>query len=74
MKVDEKAAKQKWCPFTRVAVHTGNAGAAVNRYPTESDILDETRCIGSECMAWAWLDSKDAGLHRRGFCGLVEKE
>jgi len=27
-------------------------------------------CVGSRCMGWRWLDEKNQGEERRGYCGL----
>jgi hypothetical protein len=57
MIVTEKEAETKWCPHARDADlgtnREGNTGSA---------------CIGSQCMAWRWLQgTKHNG---RGYCGL----
>lgn len=56
MLVTEEEAKTKWCPEVRTGL---TAGMAVNRHiadaPGAKDgVYDETRCIGSACMAWRW--------------------
>lgn len=64
MMLPEAEAKTKWCPFARVALHAGNGGATANRHPSDGStstisppaIEEETRCIGSACMAWRWRD------------------
>lgn len=50
----EDEAKTKWCPFVRTGL---TAGMAVNRHVADAPgvwegVYDETRCIGSGCMAW----------------------
>lgn len=69
----EQEAKTKWCPFARTAL---NEWASINRAGTVAieanrgtDVIEETRCIASGCMAWRWtdLDSDD------GFCGLARR-
>ncbi len=50
----EDEAKTKWCPFVRTGL---TAGMAVNRHVADAPkardgVYDETRCIGSQCMAW----------------------
>jgi len=58
----EHDARTKWCPFARVALHAGDGGASANRHPSDGStspsfrpvIEEETRCIGSRCMAWRW--------------------
>lgn len=82
----EEEAKKKWCPFTRIAVVCGNAGAAVNRYPLASTIEPECFCIASDCMAWNRIYSGNVdnptkepnkGFAKRlisGYCGLTHRE
>lgn len=64
----EDQAREKWCPFSRTGLRTGQGGVAVNRHVTDGDsepeIYDETRCIASDCMAWR---SRGVG----GYCGLA---
>lgn len=43
----EDEAKAKWCPFGRMSVTDEPAS---NRWGNGSD--QETKCIGSACMAW----------------------
>lgn len=48
MLLTEREAKTKWCAQARVAVNgTGSLNRADGCY---------TGCLGSECMAWRWLD------------------
>ena len=77
MIVSKQDAASKWCPFGRLmrtdqGVELGDAvAAAVNREPNGRPL---TRCIGSECMAWVWLDP---AIHQgskgeaQGCCGLA---
>lgn len=88
----EEEAKKKWCPHARV--DSGFAGSGVvNRYPKrdgrcrdvsmQEAMLNETvNCIGSQCMAWRWLEKFVAvpGGHfipeenpTTGYCGLAGK-
>lgn len=61
MSTVEKA-KQRWCPFTRTGINGDRGSVAVNRTVSSPeqrtnapyDIYDETRCIGTACMAWRW--------------------
>lgn len=61
--MNEAEAKTKWCPFARTGVYAGTGGIAVNRHCTDGDkeplIRDETRCIGSGCMAWRGKEEKE---------------
>lgn len=59
----EKDAGTKWCPFARAGVYAGNGAVAVNRHVSDDlgadrdrASYDQTRCIGSACMAWRWVD------------------
>ena len=61
----EGEAKTKWCPFVRVALIDEQLGAVFEGYnrmsykqsehmPDGGAYSPETKCIGSECMAWRW--------------------
>ncbi len=80
----EDQAKGKWCPFTRVGVHSGTGAVSVNRYPLAATIHEETRCLARGCMAWRWagwqttfetvapLPPEDIRIGERlGYCGLA---
>lgn len=67
----EDEAKTKWCPFGRLSV---TDEPAANRWGNGSD--QETKCIGSGCMAWRWGDKINVGhggakTIERGYCGLA---
>lgn len=72
MLTTEEEAKTKWCPEVRTGL---TAGMAVNHH-INGDVDEETRCIGSSCMMWRWLQVLAGdGMNvvddpkRRGFCG-----
>jgi len=68
----EKEACLRWCPFaaSRVVV-TPAAGmdrgvvTVMHRDPAAIEV--DTRCLGSNCMAWRWVKPGD------GYCGLAGK-
>jgi len=72
--VTEGEAKTKWCPHARV--HYGSIDG-VNRGTPAID--SGSRCIGSACMAWQWIDQMTAtddeyefkSVRTGGFCGLT---
>lgn len=72
----EDQAKQKWCPFSRMA--HWNAPTGGNR-PTDPDgFIPHVNCIASDCMAWRWsltnAEVKDGRLTpKEGYCGLAGK-
>lgn len=79
MILTEVEAKRRWCPHTRVAL---SQGMAANRtgakesglHPNCSgyaNVYAETRCLGSDCMMWDWLDLDRLASDRRGRCGLI---
>jgi hypothetical protein len=57
----------KWCPFSRVVVSRRDGAAAGNRGFGPGREAEDTRCLGSRCMAWR-VAPYDNG---HGFCGLV---
>lgn len=62
----EDDAKTKWCPFTRVQIWEPimeGDNPPVNREDSN------TRCIGSQCMAWRWFSEDYKGTG--GYCGLA---
>ena len=76
--MNESEAKTNWCPFARVysmaIAPSGvdeSCNGSWNRHP--HDGKKETRCIGSECMAWreshGLVNESDSG----GYCGLAGK-
>lgn len=78
----ENEAKNKWCPFARVGVYHGGACTAVNRHP-EPSVREDTKCIGSGCMAWRWKNGVTPeqaakwekplkAEELKGYCGLAE--
>ncbi len=51
----EDEAKTKWCPFVRYKFAILSDASAFNRGGHERD-AENTRCIGSACMAWRWVE------------------
>lgn len=71
MIVTEEEAKTKWCPESRTGMYAGSGGVAVNRHCAD-EVRDETRCIGSACMAWRFIyPSAPTALATplKGYCG-----
>ena len=70
----EDRAATKWCPFSRVALVQG---MAANRTATMgtggyADVQEETRCLGSGCMAWRWDQVVPSSPSlSEGHCGLA---
>src|ERR1700733_5242 len=71
----EDEAKRKWCPLTRVTtsleIESEGTGVAValgsyNRLASDLDyqLVPNTMCIGSQCMAWCWKREAPGG-----YCG-----
>lgn len=81
----EDQARVKWCPMARVAPEGDqnvwnrsriDVGAQENVHQRPDRVVAMSRCIGSDCMAWRWLDpASDPAVvpesARRGFCGLA---
>lgn len=68
----EDEARQKWCPFVRVAYPESIGGCnVINRlYNTPSP--GPCRCIASGCMAWRWEEGAPVLSYTgHGFCGLA---
>ena len=76
MLLTEEQAKQKWCPWARIARDGSGIG---NRYSFDNDLATDSafaRCIASDCMAWRWTDCSSkavAGRKVEGYCGLAGK-
>lgn len=81
--MDEQEALQRWCPFSRVALIEGMSANRTSSLGKGgyADIAEETRCLGSGCMAWRWTDIHNAQGQRipmpqgnpDGCCGLAGK-
>lgn len=82
MDMTEDEARTKWCPFARLAFATSTGETNVPGYnrvvvfgeePTLNP--EDSRCIGSDCMAWRWvMDPDEHGVcppPTRGHCGLA---
>lgn len=69
MLTTEKQAREKWCPWSL----TGYRGIGLNRMAAvdnsdhRAEVLHDTRCIASDCMAWRWSKT----LTDFGHCGLI---
>ena len=60
----ENEAKGKWCPHAVVNGH--------NRHPATGNITDAgMACVGSNCMAWRWVNGSEKASVGRGYCGLA---
>lgn len=79
----EEEAREAWCPFARVwatDAEGGGGDAAINRYgDTAKTLHPNAMCLGSDCMAWRWIDRDrddpyERGPARRGRCGLAGPE
>lgn len=79
---EAEALNIKWCPFARVSYYDKTGATAGNRYVqgAETEVNPPaSRCIGSACMAWLWMDPETVTLSqqpagdpvRRGCCGMA---
>ena len=59
----ESEAKKRWCPFVRM--HSPGSGAC-NR-ETQTPDMQYYKCIGSDCMAFRFVDDLDG---YQGFVGV----
>jgi hypothetical protein len=75
----EAEAKKRWCPFARAP---GNYayGLPTNNRNERGGPTARAKCIGSDCMAWRWIDAEvefqRTGTHQptnTGYCGLAGK-
>ena len=98
MILTESAAVQKWCPHSRVIFNAENDGMAkvdgqpirvhppthaATSYNRATNPVPLANCLGSKCMAWAWIDRNDTlaeigadpsdGAVAYGHCGLNAK-
>lgn len=67
----EEEAKQKWCPFVRVLVAPNDATWQGSMVTNRGDVPAEpadTRCLGSDSMAWRPSGTRS---NPTGFCGLA---
>jgi len=76
MMLTEEQAREKWCPFARVADKPDGPVAGANRWPGHA-FANHSCCIASDCMAWWWgaKESPPVGAYpgKRGYCGLAGK-
>ncbi len=74
MSLTETEARNKWCPFVRIAAGTDTTGGTtINRRVSAAGIDDYCKCIASDCMAWQWVrEPRNFGTEPdRGYCGLA---
>jgi hypothetical protein len=67
----EEQAKEKWCPFARVAGISSRG--AINRDDKSGEPDVCARCIASDCMAWRsdGIEAHDDEVVHYGHCGLA---
>jgi len=84
MFMTEEAAKQTWCPFTRIGLEGRGVGGATpsynrlwNRDEEKMKTSKGARCITTDCACWRWESNNLAEINmisgeveRRGYCGL----
>lgn len=92
MTITEEEAKTKWCPAARCTGTIDDIPVGGNRVGDpwiHSRFVEQTKCIGSGCMAWRWCEEHniDAMEHYEacapgipgtppkpvGYCGLAGK-
>lgn len=59
----EDEAKQLTCPMKLRADNSQTNGAGIAN----------SRCEGSQCMAWRWVVSSQEETHYLGFCGMASR-
>lgn len=62
----EDEAKTKWCPFARTPQPQNYAA---NRTPKGSFI--NSKCLGSECMAWRWNKAANPNWKPRNYISSI---
>ena len=69
----EDEAKTKWCPFVQITAESDDYIPQTNRFEVASK--GGTRCIGSACMAFRWVDKQDWETIKdaKVYCGLAGK-
>ena len=75
MIIREDQARESWCPFgRRLYADEDGSGAGINRR-ADVDPVKLSPCLGSECMAWRWIEALDPAhfmaAESAGFCGLA---
>lgn len=70
MLITEEAARQKWCPMSRMDGDNG----PYNRFEASKGSsftgLEGNFCLGSQCMVWGWIDN-DFIENRKGHCAIA---
>lgn len=79
MILKEEDVLDKWCPYSRRYHSSGS----YNRSQNIQDIPEGTRCVGSRCMAWRWVQDPlvtfvangkpTTTISEYGYCGLAGK-
>jgi ABC-type dipeptide/oligopeptide/nickel transport system permease subunit len=69
MLIEEKNAKDYWCPMTRVV---NSRGSTVNRNESGKHWFG-TQCLGNKCMFWRIMDSDLKSEGDYGYCGIAGK-
>jgi hypothetical protein len=67
MLVSEEEAKEKWCPFTRIATGSKSAVVTSRTYASTG-----SRCLASGCMAWQTV-SFPGSYDQLGQCKLMKQ-
>lgn len=71
----EDEAKQRWCPFARLAFEAGTFNRAVIFDAAQGDPKKDAVCLASACMAWRWkMEYREGNEYaiRPGETGWVE--
>lgn len=78
MRVSEKEAPTKWCPFARAPysmdIPDTKAGCCAANRDADGLTSEADRCLGPECMAWQWdgvRKNPDNTDDKMGRCGLT---
>lgn len=72
----EDEAKTKWCFMVKSMPHImfsdgPDGDATKRRINAAEDEQRKYRCIGSDCMAWRWInETAETGI---GYCGMAGK-
>ena len=76
MIVTEAEAKEKWCPFGRIALTEGGnvISGPFNRLATRAEPVSyPSICVASRCMAWRFHETETGDAAPFGYCGLAGK-
>jgi hypothetical protein len=66
----EEEAKTKWCPFVRHAEDTNQETSVPAFNRLAEPLRYNLNCVGSDCMAWRYVNRPVDG---HGYCGLAGK-